>query len=104
MGRNAELMRRWLDGTLSPGEAGSMQLPPTITRAIPFRIAEAEAGMTVVEIDTDLEMQGNPMGTIHGGVLCTIADAAIGIAHWSGLDAGESFTSIDFKINFFRPV
>jgi uncharacterized protein (TIGR00369 family) len=44
------------------------------------------------------------MGTIHGGVLCTIADAAMGVAHWSGLVEGESFTSVDFRINFFRPV
>ena len=44
------------------------------------------------------------MGTIHGGVLCDIADAAIGAAHATTLENGESFTSIDLQINFFRPV
>ena len=44
------------------------------------------------------------MGTIHGGVLCDIADAAIGTAHFTTLQEGESFTSIDLQINFFRPV
>ena len=63
-----------------------------------------EPGSCTVEMTTDLDTQANPMGTIHGGVLCTIADAAIGVAHWGGLEEGESFTSVDFRINFFRPV
>ena len=44
------------------------------------------------------------MGTVHGGVMCDLADAAIGTAHASTLQEGESFTSIDLKINFFRPL
>lgn len=46
----------------------------------------------------------NPMGTLHGGVLCDIADAAMGIAFASTLALDESFTTIELKINFFRPV
>ena len=46
----------------------------------------------------------NPMGTLHGGVLCDIADAAMGMAFASTLAAEESFTTIELKINFFRPV
>ena len=46
----------------------------------------------------------NPMGTVHGGILCDIADAAMGIAFASTLAAGESFTTVELKINFFRPV
>src|SRR5207245_10828907 len=44
------------------------------------------------------------MGTLHGGVLCDIADAAMGTAHATGLGEVESFTSLDLQINFFRPV
>jgi uncharacterized protein (TIGR00369 family) len=44
------------------------------------------------------------MGTIHGGVFCDIADAAIGTAHATSLKEEESFTSIDLQINFFRRV
>ena len=44
------------------------------------------------------------MGTIRGGVLCDIADAAIRTAHATRLEEGESFTSIDLQVNFFRPV
>jgi len=46
----------------------------------------------------------NPMGTLHGGILCDIADAAMGIAFASTLAPDESFTTVELKINFFRPI
>ncbi len=57
-----------------------------------------------MEMETKTELHSNPMGTIHGGVLCDIADAAIGTAHFTTLTEGESLASIDLQINFFRPV
>jgi uncharacterized protein (TIGR00369 family) len=44
------------------------------------------------------------MGTVHGGVLCDIADAAMGMAFASTLEADQSFTTLELKINFLRPV
>jgi uncharacterized protein (TIGR00369 family) len=44
------------------------------------------------------------MGTLHGGILCDIADAAMGIAFASTLVSEESFTTVKLKISFFRPV
>jgi uncharacterized protein (TIGR00369 family) len=44
------------------------------------------------------------MGTLHGGILCDIADAAMAIAFASTLAPDESFTTVELKINFFRPV
>jgi uncharacterized protein (TIGR00369 family) len=46
----------------------------------------------------------NPMGTLHGGILCDIADAAMGMAFASSLAPDESFTTVELNINFFRPV
>lgn len=46
----------------------------------------------------------NPMGTLHGGILCDIADAAMGMAFASTLAPEESFTTVELKINFFRPI
>ncbi len=46
----------------------------------------------------------NPMGTVHGGILCDIADAAMGFAFASTLGPGETFTTLELKINFLRPV
>jgi uncharacterized protein (TIGR00369 family) len=46
----------------------------------------------------------NPMGTVHGGILCDVADAAMGIAFVTTLRPDESFTTMSLTINFFRPV
>ena len=77
----------------------------------PAPIAET-IGMTCVEVREDFaafEMEtsrrhANPMGTLHGGVLCDIADAALGVAWASALGEGESFTTLELKINFLKPV
>ena len=45
----------------------------------------------------------NPMGTLHGGILCDLADATMGLAFASTLQADESFTTLELKINFLRP-
>ena len=69
-----------------------------------FRLVEVSEASACVEMEAKTELHANPMGTLHGGVLCDIADAAIGTAHLTTIAEGESFTSIDLQINFFRPV
>ena len=89
------------------GEAGSEEsrfiYPPAIAKTLGFKLIDVGAGTATMEIIADTEKHANPMGTIHGGVLCDIADAAIGTAHVTSLKEDESFTSIDLQINFFRP-
>jgi uncharacterized protein (TIGR00369 family) len=46
----------------------------------------------------------NPMGTLHGGILCDLTDATMGVAFASTLQLDESFTTLELKINFLRPV
>jgi len=46
----------------------------------------------------------NPMGTLQGGVLCSLVDATMGMAFASTLEANESFTTLDLQVHFFRPV
>jgi len=90
------------------GDAGSAEsrfiYPPAIARTLGFNLLEVGPGTATMEIVADTDKHANPMGTIHGGVLCDIADAAIGTAHATNLDEDESFTSLDLHINFFRPV
>lgn len=102
--RNLEILQRYFDGTLTKEQMGAVLFPAPIVKSIPFTIKSYSPGFAEVECATDPEVHANPMGTVHGGVFCTIADAAMGVAHWVGLEEGESFTSIDFRINFFRPV
>jgi len=81
---------------------GELPLPP-IARLIGFAVTAVESGRVVVEMAAD-ERHTNPMGTLHGGVLCDIADAAMGMAYASRLEDGESFTTLELKINFLKPV
>jgi uncharacterized protein (TIGR00369 family) len=80
------------------------ELPePPIARLIGFHIAAVRKGEASIELEAS-DTHANPMGTLHGGVLCDIADAAMGIAFASTLEDGESFTTLELKINFLRPV
>lgn len=72
-------------------------------RLIGFEVPEHGNGRALVTLKAGPQ-HGNPMGTIHGGILCDIADAAMGIAFASTLEPGESFTTVELKINFLRPV
>jgi uncharacterized protein (TIGR00369 family) len=74
-----------------------------VGRLVGFEAIEAGDGRAVVTLAAG-EQHANPMGTLHGGILCDIADAAMGIAFASTLASDESFTTIELKINFFRPV
>ncbi len=79
------------------------EFPAPIGKLLGLTLIQPEIGRAVVEFDAD-ERYANPMGTLHGGVLCDIADAAMGAAYRSTLTDGESFTTLELKINFLRPV
>ena len=97
-------LRKYLDKTLGENDTTAMVYPPPIARTIGFELVEIGQAAATLRLQTDPAVHANPMGTVHGGVLCDLADAAIGTAHATTLSHGESFTSIDLKINFFRPV
>jgi uncharacterized protein (TIGR00369 family) len=77
--------------------------PPPIAQLIGFKLVAAKHGEAVVEFEA-CNKHANPMGTLHGGVLCDVADAAMGIAFATTLADDESFTTLELKINFLRPV
>ena len=100
---NLEFFRKVAESGEAPAEGSRFIYPPTIAKTLGFRLVEVGPGTATIELVADTEIHANPMGTIHGGVLCDIADAAIGTAHATSLKEDESFTSIDLQINFFRP-
>src|SRR6266704_1820906 len=73
-----------------------------VAKLVGFRPTSVEAGKAVFELEAGPQ-HANPMGTLHGGVLCDVADAAMGVAYASTLAEGESFTTLELKINFLRP-
>jgi uncharacterized protein (TIGR00369 family) len=74
-----------------------------VARLIGFEAKEIGDGRATVTLAAGPQ-HANPMGTLHGGILCDIADAAMGMAFASTLGPGESFTTVELKINYFRPV
>ena len=77
--------------------------PPPIARLIGFDLVAVEPGRATVAFEAGPQ-HANPMGTLHGGVLCDVADAAMGMALASTLDEGVTFTTLELKINFLKPV
>jgi uncharacterized protein (TIGR00369 family) len=86
-----------ITGAVAADEAGA-----PVGKLIGFRPRSVEAGKAVFELEAGPQ-HANPMGTLHGGVLCDVADAAMGVAYASTLGEGESFTTLELKINFLRP-
>jgi len=74
-----------------------------VSRLIGFEAKDVADGHATVTLSAGPQ-HANPMGTLHGGILCDIADAAMGLAFASTLAPEESLTTVELKINFFRPV
>ncbi len=96
MSDSVNVIKQWPD--VAPEE-----FPAPIGKLLGLKLLQAENGMAVVEFIAD-ERHANPAGTLHGGVLCDIADAAMGFAYYTTLAADESLTTLELKINFLRPV
>ena len=79
---------------------------------LPVPPVAALLGMDLVEVSRDRvmfamepgEFHYNPVGTVHGGVLTTLLDSAMGCAVQAHLEAGIGYTTIELKVNFIRPV
>jgi uncharacterized protein (TIGR00369 family) len=81
---------------------GERELFP-VARLLGLVMKEIEPGRAVFTLAVD-ERYHNPLGTLHGGIYTDLADAAMGWAYAATLGEGESFTTIELKINFLRAV
>ncbi|WP_448003524.1 PaaI family thioesterase [Agromyces bauzanensis] len=68
-----------------------------------LELVEAERGRVVLAC-TPGEEHYNPLGIIHGGLLCTLLDTVIGCATHTTLERGTGYTSIELKVSYLRPV
>jgi uncharacterized protein (TIGR00369 family) len=89
-----ELLRRIVAGELPGAPVGEL---------IGMRMVAAEPGRVTFELDAGPQ-HSSPPGTLHGGILCDLADGAMGCANLSELAEGESFATVELKINFLKPV
>lgn len=89
-----EVMTAMLDGEL-PGAP--------IAGLLDFRGERVADGEVVFRCRPD-ESAYNPIGTVHGGLVCTLLDSALGCAVHTTLPAGTGYTSLEIKVSYLRPV
>lgn len=89
-----ERMRRVIAGELPP---------PPIAQLMNIRLVEAAEGLAVFAGTPD-EYHYNPIGMVHGGFAATLLDSAMGCAVHTMLPARVGYTTLEFKVNFLRPL
>ena len=77
--------------------------PPPFMDVLGFGIGEVEKGRVTFTLQP-AEFHYNPIGSVHGGVISTICDSAMGCAVHSVLDKGIGYTTLELKTNFLRPL
>lgn len=82
--------------------SGEVDLAP-IGHLVGFRFTSCEGGVIRVELDAG-PRHHNPMGIVHGGIFCDIADAAMGVAFAYTLADGESFATLQLQASYLRAV
>jgi len=81
---------------------GQMPQPP-IAKLLGFGIASVERGCVTFEMDA-AEYHYNPIGSVHGGVISTLLDSAMGCTVQTLLEPGYAYTTLELKVNFLRAV
>lgn len=87
-----EVLRGMIDGSLPA---------PPISKALDFKIIEASKG-TAVFVCTPQFMHYNPIGSVHGGLAGTLLDSAMSCAVMSTLEAGTSYTTLEYRVHLVR--
>jgi len=77
--------------------------PPPISGLMQFDLVEVEQGRVVFACRPDESMY-NPIGSVHGGVVCTLLDSVLGCALHSTLPQGRGYTSVEIKVNYLKAV
>jgi uncharacterized protein (TIGR00369 family) len=80
---------------------GDLPAPP-VARLLGFAIDRVDEGNVVFSMDP-IEAHQNPLGTVHGGIITTLLDSAMGCAVHTTLPAGGMYTTLELKTNFLRP-
>ena len=74
---------------------------PPVASLLGMRIVSVEPGQVVFGLDVGEHLY-NPIGSVHGGIFCTLLDSAMGCAVHSSLDRGQAYTTLELKVNLVR--
>ena len=75
--------------------------PPPMAFLMDIRLIEVSRGKAVFRGNPQ-EFHYNTLGTVHGGYGATMLDSAMGCAVHTMMDPGDTYTTLEFKINFLR--
>jgi uncharacterized protein (TIGR00369 family) len=89
-----EFLRRIAEGTMPP---------PPIAATLGFRLAEVATGLAVFTVTPEFRHY-NPIGTVHGGLACTLLDSCMSCAVQTHLAKGQGSTTLELKVNLVRPI
>jgi uncharacterized protein (TIGR00369 family) len=89
-----DYLRAMVDGTLPP---------PPISGLMRFEMVSADPGRVVFSCLPD-ESAYNPIGAVHGGLVCALLDSVAGCALHSTLPQGKGYTSLEIKVNYVKAV
>ncbi len=81
---------------------GQFPAPP-MTQTLGFSLAEADQGRALF-IGEPQSRHYNPIGSVHGGFAMTLLDSALGCAIHTTLAKGETYTTLEIKVNLVRPL
>ncbi|HUQ29241.1 MAG TPA: PaaI family thioesterase [Usitatibacter sp.] len=68
-----------------------------------FRIAAVEPGKITIRGRPD-ERSYNLLKSVHGGWTAAVLDTAMALSNLSLLSADQSFTTLDIRVNYLRPI
>ena len=81
--------------------AGTLPVPPAL-RTLGLEPLTADPGTVSFRLDLG-EFHLNPFGIVHGGVLATLLDTAMGCAVHSLLPAAVAYVTGEMNVRFLRP-
>lgn len=81
---------------------GTLPAAP-IQKALDFRLIQVQRGHCIFAGTPKFDYY-NPLGSVHGGYIAALLDSCMGCAVHSTVDAGQTYTTLEIKINYVRPI
>jgi uncharacterized protein (TIGR00369 family) len=75
--------------------------PPAFAASLGLQVVEVEEGRMVFGLQPRADLL-NPMGTLHGGVIATLLDTAMGTALHTTLPLTTGYTTLQLNVHYLR--
>ncbi|MBP7776149.1 MAG: PaaI family thioesterase [Acidobacteria bacterium] len=93
-GPGLEILRKVIAGALPPAPMATL---------LGYELLEVAEGLAIFGV-TPAEYHYNPAGQVHGGFAATLLDSAMGCAVYTTVDTGSTYTTVEIKVNYLKPI